>query len=219
GVGEITQVNFSPRLRLLNTTGVQQDSGSGTVATEVTARATNSGTFTVIVDSVGTGTGTYRLSVAKTGSPVVISPGDEGGPMVNGTTHQGSIDTGDLDVWTFTANAGENIIVRMGEFTTTTLTPELRLYGPNGALLDSGSGQAATEVTARATNSGTFLVVVGDLGSGYVGTGNYRPTLAKNRSPVVISPGDEGGPLTNGATHLGTIETGDIDVWTFTASV
>ena len=73
--------------------------------------------------------------------------------MVNGTTYLGTIETGDIDAWTFTANAGESIVVRMGEVTSSTLTPQLRLYGPDGVLLDSilsGVFVAAAEVSAEA---------------------------------------------------------------------
>jgi len=36
--------------------------------------------------------------------------------------------------------------------------------------------------------------------------------------PTVVSSGDQGGPLDNGATHIGEIIKGDLDVWTFTAN-
>src|SRR6185503_11577112 len=32
------------------------------------------------------------------------------------------------------------------------------------------------------------------------------------------TPGDQGGPMTNGANHAGEIHTGDMDQWTFTAT-
>src|SRR5207249_2629530 len=97
------------------------------------------------------------------------------------------------------------------------LFPWLRVFGPNGVLLAQDFNAAAAEVTVRATNSGTFLVVVGDGNAGRFGTGNYRLSLAKTGSPLVISANDEGGSLTNGTTYLGNIETGDMDPWTFTA--
>ena len=40
------------------------------------------------------------------------------------------------------------------------------------------------------------------------GSGDYRLTLAKTGDPVVVSAGDNGGPMTNGVMHLGTILTG-----------
>ncbi len=213
-----------PYLRLYSPDGTLLGTYNSTAAAEVSARATNSGTFTVVAGDFDggnfIGSGTYRLTLAKTGSPVVTSPGDEGGPMTNGVMHTGTIDVGDLDVWTFTANSGDNLVIRMGKMVSSdTLYPYLRLYSPDGTLLGTYNSTAAAEVSARATNSGTFTVVAGDFdGGNFIGSGTYRLTLAKTGSPVVTSPGDEGGPMTNGVMHTGTIDVGDLDVWTFTAN-
>ena len=185
-------------------------------------RAANSGTFTVVVgdgnNDLG-GTGDYRLTLAKTGSPIVITPGEQGGPMTNGWTHTGTINTGTLDAWSFTAQAGQSLVVRVGDFTgTANLIPWVRLYGPDGAELGGGGfSQYAGEVAVRATSSGTFTVLVADGNNGYGGTGDYRLTLAETGDPIVISPGEQGGPMTNGWTHTGTINTGTLDEWSFTA--
>jgi predicted secreted protein len=221
-VGEITQTNnFNPRIRLMNPGAVQIGLSSGAFAAELAITPTNSGTFTVIVDDVlGTATGTYRLTLAKSPGAIFVAPGDEGGPMTNGVMHAGAIDVGDLDVWTFAATNGDNIVVRMGEIVGgSTLTPELRLYGPDGTLLSAfgASGQAA-EISTRATNTGTFIVIASDFSGGFAGSGTYRLTLAKTGDPIVTSAGDEGGPMTNGVMHSGTIDVGDMDVWNFSAS-
>src|SRR6185503_19504875 len=192
------------------------------IAGEVSVRATNNGTFTVVVGDFSNayaGSGGYRLTLAKTGSPVVISSGDEGGPMTNGITHTGTIDLGDIDVWIFSANAGDSIFVAMGESVAgSALTPGLWLYGPSGALLASyGSSAVAAEISTRATNSGTFTVVAGDFSNAYGGSGAYRLTMVKSGDPIAVSSGDQGGPLTNGAMHIGDIYVGDLDVWNFTA--
>src|SRR5256885_1168382 len=94
----------------------------------------------------------------------------------------------------------------------------MRIYGPTGTLLDSSSTTIGAEVSTVAAASGTFLVVAGDLSGSFSGSGAYRLTLAKTGGPVVVSAGDEGGPLTNGAMHTGFLDVGDLDVWTFTAS-
>jgi len=62
-------------------------------------------------------------------------------------------------------------------------------------------------------------VIVGSYLSGfYDGTGSYLLTLGKGPGAVAVSAGDEGGPMTNGATHAATIYLGDLDTWTFTAT-
>ncbi len=219
-VGEISQTNtFTPRIRLMNPSGVQQATASGAVAAEVSVAATNAGTFTVTIDGVNaTATGEYRLTLAKIPGAVTVAPGDEGGPLTNGVMHTGTISAGDLDVWSFNAASGENMTLEIGEtVSASSLTPALWFYGPDGRLLDSGSGVAATQVSFRATNSGTFTIVAGDFSSGYAGSGTYRLTMAKTGSPIIVSSGDEGGTLINGVMHTGKIDVGDLDVWNFSA--
>ena len=216
-VGDESTTTFTPKIQLLSPTSVSLGSSAGAAAAEVAVTATNTGTFTIIVsDNSGTLTGPYRLSLAKTGSTIVVSPGDQGGPMTNGVMHTGTILTGDLDVWTFNANSGDAIAVRAGEITdTNTFYPWVRLYSPGGTLLSTSYGTAAAEVSTTAASSGTFIVVVSDGNGGLSGSGDYRLTLAKTGDPVVVSAGDQGGPLTNAVQHLGIISTGDLDVWTF----
>src|SRR5205823_11175777 len=43
-------------------------------------------------------------------------------------------------------------------------------------------------------------------------------SLAQGPGAVEVSTGDEGGPITNGATNAGSIYQGDFDTWTFTAT-
>jgi hypothetical protein len=222
-IGGITSTNsFTPWIRLYGPNGKLVGSGLGTLAGEVAVTATNSGTFIVVAsdgNGVISGSGNYRLTLVKTGDPVVISSGDDGGPMTNDVMHLGTIQTGDLDAWTFTANSGDAIVARIGLITSTnTFNPWIRLYGPNGKLLDSGFGALAGEVAVTATNSGTFIIVAADGNGAISGSGNYRLTLVKTGDPVVVSAGDDGGPMTNDVMHLGTIQTGDLDAWTFTAN-
>lgn len=222
-IGAITDTNtFFPGIRLYGPDGALLDSGSGDLVGEVSVRATNSGTFVAIVGDANGGlygSGDYRLTLARTGDAVEVSSGDEGGAMTNGVMHKGTVLTGDLDLWTFTANNGDNLLVRIGMISDTNIFyPGLRLFGPDGVLLRSSVGDLAAEVSMRATNSGTFLVLVGDGNGGLYGSGDYRLTLASTGDPVVVSGGDDGGPLTNGFMHTGTLLTGDLDLWTFTAN-
>jgi len=217
-VGEVFSTGFAPKLQLLSPSSTVLAVSTTTVSAEIAVKATNSGTFSVVVsDNSGLLTNAYRLTLAKTGSPVLVSPGDEGGPLTNGVMHTGVIDVGDLDVWTVTATAGQSIVVRIGETNNVAFSPQLRLYDPSGALLDTSSTTVGAEVAVTATNSGTFLLVVGDFSGSWSGAGPYRLTLAKTGEPVVVSPGDEGGPMTGVGVYTGTIGTGDLDVWTFTA--
>ena len=180
------------------------------------------GTYFVLVasfDSFLDGTGTYRLTLAKTPGPISISADDDGGPLTNGGTHTGEIQVGDLDVWTFTANAGDRIGVHIGDIIDNDdFRPWIRLWAPNGTVLGDTSSIAAAAIDgAVAPVSGTYLVLVASFDSFLDGTGTYQLTVAHTPGPVSISAGDEGGPLTNGGVASGAIVRGDLDVWTISA--
>jgi trimeric autotransporter adhesin len=224
-VGQMSDTNsFDPWVRLYGPDGALLASDDAAAAAEVAFRATNSGTFLVVTANhpyySDAASGTYLLTLAKTGSPIVVSPGDEGGSMTNGVAHVGNMPIGDLDLWNFPANSGDNLMVRVGQITeTSNFYPWVRLYGPDGALLAEETRASAAEVAFRATNSGTFLVVIANypyVSDAAIGT--YLLTLAKTGSPIVVSPGDEGGPMTNGVAHAGNMPIGDLDLWNFTAN-
>jgi hypothetical protein len=211
---------YNPRLDLYGPDGrLLATDGSGTSGdhdVSVSVQATNSGIFTVISSAIA-GFGNYTLHLAKAPGEFVISPGDNGGALLNGTLNRATNSLGDLDLWSFDANAGDTIVLRMGSFT---FNPWIRLYNPSGVLVGNvGSGASGVrdvDLVVPATNSGTFTVIA----SSFVGTGvgNYVLSLAKSPGAVLVSPGDEGGSMTNGWQHTGALEFGDLDVWTFDAS-
>jgi uncharacterized phage protein gp47/JayE len=194
-------------------------------------RAPLSGTYTVLISNsttiVQTGPATYELTLARTPGPYTISAGDEGGPLTNGATHPGVMAVGDLDTWTFQANLNDSITLRIGEVLTAggdpLLTPRIRLRGPDGASLGDTlftAHPAAAEIDVRAPLAGTYTVLISNSTSiNQIAAANYFLTLAKTAGPYTISSGDQGGPLTNGATHAGVMPVGDLDTWSFDAAL
>src|SRR5437879_13827767 len=107
---------------------------------ELALTATNSGTFTVLVSDSQNffygGTGAYRLYFAHFPGAFVVPSGDEGGPLTSGSNYDGTNELGELDLWTFTANAGDRVVVRVGALTTTNkFNPWLRILGTNRRLI------------------------------------------------------------------------------------
>jgi hypothetical protein len=180
-------------------------------------RATNSGTFTVLVSSYNSeGTGTYALHLAQVPEAFIVPAGDQGGPLTNGANATGTNTLGGLAMWSFTANTGDNINLRVG---TTGFDAWLQLFGPDGRLLVSGSYDGYTDAYIddyRATNSGTFTVLVSSYNS--EGTGTYALHLAQVPEAFIVPAGDQGGPLTNGANATGTNTLGGLAMWSFTAN-
>ncbi|MCC7155820.1 MAG: RHS repeat protein, partial [Bryobacterales bacterium] len=224
-IGEVTDSgSFWPWIRLRSPTGAQIGSGYGALTGHIdVAAAPLTGTYTLVVasaDSGSNGTGTYRLTLAKTPGNFVVPSGDEGGAMTNGANHTGAIHLGDLDQWTFQANAGDAISVSIGETADNgSFWPWIRLRAPNGAQLGSGYGALSGHINvAAAPQTGTYTVVVTSADSGSNGTGAYRLNMAKSPGTFVVPSGDEGGTMTNGANHTGAIQLADLDQWSFQAN-
>jgi hypothetical protein len=209
--------NFSGRLQLYGPDAALLDAVGGYPVDDdlIAYTATNSGTFTVLVSSAVTGdSGTYALHLAQIPETFIVPAGDEGGAMTNGGNYDGTITLGDLDMFTFTANTGDSINLRLG---TTNVVGKLQLYGPNGALLQTVGGYPVKDdlIAYTATNSGTFTVLVSD---GYGGeTGTYELHLAQIPEAFIVPAGDEGGAMTNGGNYTGTITLGDLDMYACTA--
>lgn len=208
-------------LRAPNGTAIATAAGSGSSSLDAATTPltmTTNGLFTVHVSSYyGNGSGAYSLSLARIPAAFEVAPTDQGGPMVNGATYSGTNSLGDIDMWSFTASAGDRVMVRVG---TTGFRPYLLLYGPNGAQLAVGAGNGSSDTDgladATAPSTGTYTAV---LESYYAnGTGPYTITLAKSTGAFVVSPGDEGGDLINGAGNTGQIAKGDMDLWRFEAN-
>src|SRR5438034_908733 len=117
----------------------------------------------------------------------------------------------DLDTWTFTATQGDYIALSMGTVAPASahFAPWIRLVSPTCVRLgDSATRQGAGNVAATAPTSGTYTVIVGSNSGStgfFDGTGSYLLTLAQGPGAVEVSAGDEGGPMTDGATKAGTI--------------
>src|ERR1700690_4351986 len=146
---------FKGYLELHGPTGALLGTASGNSTDQLIAyTATTNGTFTVLVSSeYSGGTGTYVLNLAQIPEPFIVPAGGEGGTLTNGANATGTITLGDQDMWSFTANKGDSINVRLGS----TFAGSLELYGPTGALLGTGADNNPDHVIAyKATTNGTF---------------------------------------------------------------
>lgn len=218
-MGTTNSVSMDPLFYVYYPNGVVITNGNPSADAEYSFTATNQGAYLVVAthwwSSPPVTTGGYTLSMAKIPGDFFVSLGDEGGELTNGGVGLGTIDRGDLDMWRFTADAGDSFVLRAGS-TNGGWNPFLRLYDPMGVLVDSASGIVDSgAVAGRATNSGVFTVVVGSWFRG--DSGNYKLHLAQIPGGFVVPSGDEGGSLTNGVSQDGYIERGDLDMWRFGA--
>ena len=224
GVGTAT---LGPWVRLASPTGSILAQSYDDAVAQIATTAPTTGRYTVLIASQNSqgsnsGTGTLTLTLANLPGAFVVPAGDEGGPMTNGTTHTGTITRGDIDLWSFAAVKGATIVVSAGKTDgTATLNPRLRVVSPSGVVLgDDKYNTTAAQVAATATEDGTYIAILSsqDVSTGaWSGTGPYTIEVANSSSPLVVASGDDGGPMTNGVTHTGTIAPGDIDPWSFRA--
>ncbi|MBV6522550.1 MAG: hypothetical protein MNPFHGCM_02698 [Gemmatimonadaceae bacterium] len=222
-IGEVSgSVDFTPYIRLVSPSGAILGTSWGAAAAQVQSTAAVTGTYTVIVTTADAGndaTGDYRLNIAKAPGAVTTSPGDQGGALTNGATSNGRILVGDLDVWTIAAAQGDYIHVAIGEITgSADFTPWIRIIGPNGAVLGTNWNVAAAQITLNAPLTGTYTIVATTADAGNDDTGDYRLTAYKAPGAITTKPGDQGGAMTNGAIHTGSITVGDVDGWQFAAN-
>ena len=144
---------LTPHLRLYGPSGSLIDAIWGG-APVIYHQAVESGTYTVVVTEHygGDTSGDYNLHF-------FLAPGaSEGGFISNGDTLVGTLDEGDLDSYSFTANTGALITVSASVLNGS-ISPYLRLYSPSGSLADDESA-AASAIYHQAVESGTYTVVV-----------------------------------------------------------
>ena len=83
----------------------------------------------------------------------------------------------DLDVWTFIACDGDAIQLQLAEINgNSAFAPWLRLYAPDGTLLNTEFNATVNQLSRTAPLLGTYTVVVSDASSGLAASGDYRLT-------------------------------------------
>jgi Ca2+-binding RTX toxin-like protein len=211
---EFVDSAFYPRIDLIDPNGALVTSSSGALVGDIAQSLVISGQYTVRARDDSSGedeTGTYNLYFAK-------APGaNDDGALPNGGKVSGVIDLGDLDSYTFSANAGETIYLRVAdtettEFVNSPFFPSVRLLGPSGSLITSSSGALVGDIAQALVDTGTYTVIISDESSGEDATGSYDLYFAK-------APGaNDDGCIANGQSADGFIDLGDIDSYSFHAT-
>src|SRR5262249_43410799 len=147
------------------------------------------------------------------------------GPLANGDTFTGTIATpGQIDIWSFSAAQGDFIALAIGEVVAIPdpgFQPLIQLQvHDTGTVIATAIGQLGAQIAVNAPLTAAYDVLVRDSNINRPGTalGSYLLTLVKTPGAFVVHADDQGGAMTNGANHAGSVYIGDLDVWTFTAS-
>jgi hypothetical protein len=225
---------FQTHLRVYSPAGTLASEAVGDVGADTLFTAAAGGTYYVVVkdwtttnvngQDIDNDTGTYALTMARVPG-AQSDDGSDGGTITSGLRRGGAIALGDLDVYTFAANAGDNVILGIAEPVTTALTPQMFIYRPDGTLAANVVGELGADAEFAANQSGTYYVVIKDWTTTNVngfdiefGAGDYQLYLAKLPGVQTTDLDNEGGALASGPRRTGRIELGDIDVYTVAAN-
>lgn len=170
------------------------------------------GTYVVVCcDSDGMRTGNYVLSFLK--SPGATGSADDldGGDIAPAETKSGYLSEGDVDAFTFQANAGDVVTILLE-----TANPALDLahdvQGPGGIRPTQIQTPGIADAY-RISIGGTYCILCND--SAHLQSGNYTISLVKNPGATVSATDSDGGELKSGDRRTGQVVPGDMDVYTF----
>jgi hypothetical protein len=196
---------------LSDATFQDDDSDKGTDS-RLSVTLPSNGTYQIIANTFSPGeTGAYTLTLSGGGvcnqveTPIARNSTVSGSLASSPTTSDCTLDDGSFyDVFTFTANAGEQASVTM---TSTTFNTFLFLIGPDGDELarndDVTTGNTNSRVPvgtglARLPSTGTYRIVANALNPGDTGSYTVTLTISGNCAPTPINIGQTvGGAGTN----------------------
>ena len=173
-----------------------------------------SGTFMILCR---TASGFNRIN--QYGLTLIKNTGLNNGSIQSGETVYGQLLLGDADAYSFSGAEGETVTILMGNDSSSDL--QLELHGPDGSLLKRVIAASDQSLSVdiedfKLPASGTFMILC-RTASGFNEINRYGLTLINISGPNNVDP-DEG-PILDAIPRLGSLELGDIDVFTFRASV
>ncbi len=173
---------------------------------------TQSGTYTIRVFEDGQdATGNYTLTAFAIGTQV----DNDTGTVESGRRFASTLTPGDLDAWTMSVTAGQQISVIATENTPgDPMDLAVFFIAPDGTVIGNQHNAAGVRIENTATQSGTYYAVVSEYGADASGT--YGITFT--RLPGSQYAGDPDTTfLESGTQRSVNVPSGDADVWSFYA--
>ena len=217
---EFIPSGFTPGIVLLDPSGAVLSSNSGALVGTISRSLVVGGTYTVIVIDSSPGdddrSGSYDLYFAK-------APGaNDDGCIANGQSSNGTIDLGDIDSYSFLANAGTSLLVTVSDLDNGPLAPQVILLGPAGNTITSDSDANTAQISTNLNTTGEFTLIVVDGSPGDDdAVGNYSidisgdsvvcPTLQCNGLPITVFIDNGDLPSSSADVILGTNGADTID--------
>jgi hypothetical protein len=199
-----------PTIAIYGPDGKKVDNHSGPDVAWTLLSPDIGGTYTVVIydSSVGHAmTGDYVLYFAE-------APGAaKDGALSAAAVVTGHVDEGEIDSYTFKANAGDTLTLRVTDPAEEPLVPVAALYAPGGRKIGGGAGSRFAPVQVNASTSGTYTLLVYDESVGNAASGDYRLYLA------VVPGAGRNGALGSGGRVDGKLDVGALDSYTLSLSL
>jgi hypothetical protein len=174
--------DLAPKIRLYDPDGLQIESHwSHELAEFTSAELTQTGAYAVLAsDMNGVYSGSYGIHVQRLNNPGVTTP------LPLGEALSRSIGAkSETDAYTFSAAAGDVILVRMGQ-PSSVFDPEIRLYDPGGLLVASHSSDKLAEIVTTVLRKGKYTALAMDERGIY--TTDYGIHVQKPNNPGMATP-------------------------------
>ena len=206
----VTLGGLDPQIRLYRPDGTllcSNSNSNGGYAEINNCTLPDTGTYTILAHDYGnTEAGNYRVYLQRLSNPANATP------LAFGQTQSGDITlAAEMDAFSFTAAAGDRIIVAMA-VSSGLLAPQIRLYDQTGTPVCQGStssGGASEINNCPLPVSGIYTIITNDNGN--TKTGNYGLYLQRLNNPSGVTS------LAYGQTVTGDI-LGPAEMDTFTFS-
>ena len=188
-------------LLLYSPTGTLVSSCFNNGQCEITATAPDTGTYLITAyDYDSDNTGDYTLLVQRPNNPTNTTALTYG-EQVRGNITNGAM----LDTYTFSGTSGDQILIQMNN---AAFNAQLRLYAPNGTLLQQAADGLFSDIGLTLPATGTYVLVASTYDG--INTGPYA---------LIINSESTGTPLTLGTPVTSAISTtGELDQYTFSAT-
>ncbi len=209
-----TSGDLDPRLVLFGPAGNALIDQSSRGVSQISTKLDVTGTYTLVLldnsrQAFGPGgTGGFEIHFAKVPGAI------EHGFIPSGSTRSEQITRGDIDTYTFDANAGDNVFLSLAKVNSilSSFSTRLIIYDPVGNILTSVTNRDTNRFLGQVPLTGQYTIAV--LESGFDGrTQDYD--LHYLSTPGAV----EHGQLVNGATLPveENITRGDLDSYSFNA--
>jgi hypothetical protein len=131
--------------------------------------------------------------------------------LTSGVNVTGSISTKtEVDSYTISLNAGQTMVVALGEAKSSSYDPWIEVRDPNGKPIKSTFSEVGVFFKLSAPLKGTYTLRVADSGKNDMGS--YLLTVFKPGG--TMNYGEEGAEGESGRRRAASISAGDLDIWT-----